>query len=344
MIITIEKLSSEGSGIARANGLVLFIPFTVPGDTVEAEITRQYPKYAEAKVVRLITASPDRITPPCPYFYECGGCQLQHMNYATQLASKKQIVMDALKRIGKVNDVIVPDVTPSPKEFFYRSRIQLQQSQTGKIGFFKRNTHDIVEIKKCLIADEKINEQLENIKNIPDNRFELKTDPTSGFTQINILQNNNLVQTVLDYLDPKPEDLVADVYCGSGNFTFPISEKAKHVWAIERDIKSLKEGKKKKTSNISWIKATSSEGLRKLRKMDSVVVDPPREGMDKETLNALIDLHPKKIISVSCNPSTFARDAERLIQKGYQLTKVQPLDMFPQTSHVEIVGLFILSS
>lgn len=377
--LQIEKLTSEGVGLARHEGKVFFVPWTVPGEKVVVQIEKEHKDYNETHLLEIVEQSKDRIDPPCPYFYRCGGCQLQHINYEGQLKWKKEIVLDALTRISKITQPIVEEMIPSPKIWNYRSRIQLQKDQAGKIGFYKTKSHEVVEIDSCLIADERLNERSKEVKEgvegseaqdksretkheargtkqeemeskdaEEDWPLELRVDDSSAFTQINPEQNENLVRLVLEYADVKKTDQIFELFCGSGNFTFPLSQKGGHVWAIDKDSEAVRKGEKisseKDITNITWKQGTVSRLLSQFKKKglgcSLLVADPPRSGL-AEAMEEILLFSPKKIVYVSCNPATFARDAARLIRSDYRLQKCQPIDMFPQTAHVEVVGLFI---
>lgn len=353
MILTIEKLNSEGAGLARHNGKVYFVPCTAPGDTVLVQVEKEHRDYAEGRLLEIIEKSPDRAPPRCPYFSLCGGCQLQHLNYDAQLKWKREIVVDALKRIARLPEVKVDEMIPSPKIWNYRSRIQLQQDRAGKIGFFKAKSHEIVEIEKCLIADERLNAKIKSPLNPPfakggQGGFELRIDDSTGFTQINSEQNERLIELVVKYADVKPNDQVIDLYCGNGNFTFPLAKKAKQVWGIEINSDSLVSARKKAEAmgakNILWMSDSAGKALGQLKKKgvlcDVMLVDPPRLGLE-EAVESILTVVPRCLVYVSCNPATFARDAVCLVKGGYSLERCQPADMFPQTAHVELVAKFI---
>lgn len=402
LTLKIEKLTSEGSGLARVEGKVVFVPQAVPGDTVEAQIENEGKDYDEASLLRITEKSPDRTDPPCPYFNRCGGCQLQHITYEAQLRWKQEIVLDALKRIGHIQDPQVEKIIPSPTIWNYRSRIQLQKDQKGSIGFFQAKSHDVVEIEECKIANEKLNEKLKELlnefKRKPEDKvspqeeelksqvgvlkpetekksekekiekkskdkrstketedksatgesqwpLELRIDDSTSFTQINPEQNENLVKFVLEYANVQRMDQVFDLFSGSGNFTFPLAGQSGHVWAIEKSKAAIQEGEKRAAdnhiSNITWKHGSVSRLLTQLNKKGFhchvLVADPPRRGLD-ETIEEILKIKPKKIVYVSCNPATFARDVRQFTKSGYSLDKCQPFDMFPQTVHVEIIG------
>ncbi|OGQ08516.1 MAG: hypothetical protein A3G32_09525 [Deltaproteobacteria bacterium RIFCSPLOWO2_12_FULL_40_28] len=342
--LTIEKLNSKGAGIARKDGLVYFIPWGVPGDTVLVQVELQHKKYAEARLLAILNPSKDRIKPPCSYFYECGGCQLQHLSYEATLLWKKVIVEDALKKIAQIKNPLVLPVLPSPKPFHYRNRIRLHQDEKGNLGFYKNQSHQLVAINECLIAEDELNRQLTHLKQNRVGDLELRIDQGSHFSQINSLQNEKLIQLVCHALEDS--HAVIDLFCGNGNFTIPIAQNKIPVWGIEKEKALVDEGKKRSGElgllNIEWILGTAIRGLKQLKHLAgkiSMVVDPPRRGM-AEVLPDIVYMAPQKIIYVSCDPATFARDTRDLCAKGYTLKKCQPLDMFPHTSQIEVVGIF----
>ncbi len=349
LTLTIEKLNSSGAGLARHEGKVYFVPFTVPGDIVITEVVADHKNYADARVVEIVQKSPDRIDPRCPHFSICGGCDLQMMDYESQLHSKKIIIEDILKKIARIQNPCVEDVLPSPDEWHYRNRIQVHVDKEGKVGFYKFQSHQVVEFETCLIADDILNQKtraLRQLNQSPKTTIELRLDGEAAFSQVNTLQNKNMVSIVLDFLEPGPNDHVADVFCGSGNFSFPLASRVKQVFAIEKDARAINGAinRFKNISNIDWRQSSAKAGLWALKneklKIDKIVLDPPREGL-VDVIAPLMALNPQTIVYVSCNPATFARDVNSLMQSGYELTKCQPLDMFPQTAHVELVGLLV---
>lgn len=351
--LKIEKLNSSGQGVARYQGKVVFVDWAVPGDEVEAQIETDHKAYAEARLLKIIKSSEDRSMPLCPYFYECGGCELQHITYLAQLKFKEQIVRDAISRLGHLQDIAVKAIIPSPQEWHYRNRIQLHKNGEGQIGFFKPKSHQIVEITECLIAREELGKKIGAMRLAPalfgdKESLEIRVDNLAGdgaFAQINTAQNDTLKKLVLDLLEPQKAENIFDLFCGSGNFTFEIAKHAKTVVGLEKNLEAIQEAEKLShkngVTNITWKWASILRGLMELKNQgktcDAMVVDPPRRGL-AEAIEGIVNFKPKKIVYVSCNPATFARDASHLVKAGYNLHVIQPLDMFPQTSHVELVA------
>lgn len=359
--MAIDSLSYHGGrGVGRHEGVVVFVGDVVPGDVVRARVTTKKSRLWEAELVEVLKPSPERRAAPCPVASRCGGCSWQQVNYAEQIRQKERILSDSLRGLKKLGEWRSLRVLPSPREFNYRNRIQLH-FKNGRSGFFAKRSRDLVPTDKCLIAEEKLNEKWRELKAADGAKVEIalnergevlvmagERDPEAAlFAQVNTEQNEVMKRRMLDLIDVEP-DWIMDLYSGSGNLTFPLAERfpGKPMHAIELSRRATERGqasaRQRGLPNLKWIAADVGEGLRGIRKPDGVgliVLDPPRTGADQQVVDELKRLHPKQIIYVSCNPTTFARDAERLIRDGeYRLDLVQGLDMFPQTEHVELIA------
>jgi len=364
--LKIETLNSDGSGVARLEGKVYFVPRAVPGDTVEVQIEKEHKQYTDCRVIKFIVKSSDRVEPPCPYFFECGGCQLQHLKYLAQTRHKTEMVRHALSRIGKVDPSVVLETISSPDPWHYRSRIQVHRNKSGEWGFYKNQSHDVIPVKECRIADSEVNRQLmalsDHKSQVTGHRSQvsletcdlrsaksltLRSDNLPAFAQAHSGMNARLVDQVLKFTDPQPQDKIFDLYAGAGNYAFELAPKVAWVVAVERDQTSvdfgMKEADRLKLTNMSWRQGVVYQALKQVKqeghKCHKMVVNPPRQGLE-EAVDSILSFHPQKIIYVSCDPATLSRDAQRLTQSGYKLIQCQPLDMFPQTIHVESVSLF----
>ncbi len=335
----------------------MFVPGTAPGDRVQVRITARKPRFLEGEVVQLISPGPSRRTPKCPVTDRCGGCSWQHVDYSVQIEQKQKILSDALRKIGKIHDVKWLPFIAAPDEYHYRNRIQLQV-KNGRFGFFSKRSRDLVEITKCWIAEEKLNRRMAELgpKELHSARLELavqtdgqvalmpdKRDPEAAlFSQVNTAQNQNMVAALLAAVDFRP-DWIMDLYCGSGNLTRPLKEKFPGVPVIAVELSRTSIERARELDNeIDWragdvarvlnqIEAQSGRGL--------IVLDPPRLGCASEVIDEVLRHSPSQIVYVSCNPTTFARDVERLLEGGrFRVESVQGLDMFPQTEHVELIG------
>lgn len=356
--VSVEKLSLGGSGIARHEGLVIFIPFSAPGDRLLIKITSQKKSFAEAEIVEILNPSKQRRTPPCPVYGRCGGCNWQHIQYSQQLHEKQTIVEELFLKFLHKNIPILP-IIPSPQEWNYRNRIQIKH-QNGKVGFYAKKSHTLVEIQNCLIAEPTINEKLMLAAQSPlsNQRLDSAADDTDNnfaFSQVNTLQNANLVSTVLQWSENLVFDEIYDLYSGGGNFSFPLLEKnpKSKIIAVELEQESVARAQKiisdKNLSpkRIQYILGDVEFFLKRclFAKGSLVLLDPPRGGCSEGVMRNLAKQPFQKLLYISCNPSTLVRDLQRLNEYSdnrMRITRVQPFDMFPQTDHVEVlVELFI---
>ncbi len=366
--VQVDRLSVGGRGVARHDGAVIFIERAAPRERLQIRISFVKKKYAEAVIVKILEASDARIKPPCPHWSECGGCSWQHLSYAEQLKQKSSLVQESLDKFSGFKDFKVKDCLASELEFRYRNRIQVHV-QDGSLGFFKKNSHTIVPITDCLITDEKITKKFANLrkdssrKKIPSKkpeRIELKLDSNSpdldselDFSQVNTGQNEVLRELVCNLAKSLMADKnplqIFDLYCGGGNLSFPLSEVFTNskIIGVELSANSIAAAKAhlkrtKHQGQIEFHQAKVEDFLKQSTydlKSNLVVLDPPRTGCDPVTMQVLAEKKPHSIIYVSCHPATLARDL-KFLSDDYMISMVQPLDMFPQTDHVEcIVGL-----
>lgn len=389
--MTIEAVAFGGDGVGRPGGLVTFVPFTVDGDEVMAEITERRSRYARAVLRELLSASPHRVEAACPYYNRCGGCSLQHVRYDHQLVLKESQVADSFTRIGRFPSLPLRPMIPSPRNFSYRGRAEVHLVYGGgrraKAGFMERGSHVLFDVERCLLMAESINDSLTGLRrslearkdgpvrreerllwsSLPDERTTGPVNgappskgrilrlvkgytlfvPVLGFFQANECLVDTLVDVVLELASLSQEDAVLDAYCGSGLFSRFLAERAGSVFGIEHDREAVDCARENLSragfQNAFFHGGDVAEGLldllhRRLR-IDVAVLDPPRTGCGRGVLDALVELSPRRIIYVSCDPATQARDARRLADRGYSLAALQPLDMFPQTSHLEVVAV-----
>ena len=313
--IKIDSLAYGPYGVGRREGQVILTPLTAPGDEAEVRIVEQKQNYAVAELLRLIQPSPIRQSPPCPYFTECGGCPWQHIRYESQLAAKEKNVVDALKRIGKLDKFQLIPILPSPQEYHYRRRIRLH-AHGEKLGFHRAFSHDLIEIDSCIIADPKVERHIivarewlgelktsvreieivgsdENERIILAGKVEgdfaldddgacsrfldahgemlglilfgrgwrrswgqgtMTANSESGlkleidgevFTQVNRQGNHRLVGELLQWGEFHDQDRILELYCGAGNFTFPMAQRTKEVVAVDTAPRAIENGKTK---------------------------------------------------------------------------------------------------
>nr|MBN1228403.1 class I SAM-dependent RNA methyltransferase [Anaerolineae bacterium] len=398
-------MAHGGSCLGRHEGRIVFVPYTLPGEVVEAVITEEKKSYARASLLRVVRESPERVDPPCPYYGPggCGGCHWQHIDYTSQVELKRRVVVDQLERIGRIAS---PDVLPtisSPSSWGYRSHATFSLSPRGEPGFFSDSGQDIIPIANCAILHPALNDLLGQVDfeidiltrirlqvgSDPDDRMmviqtvddqapEISVDfPVSinlllsdnepvnligspqvhysvfhrqfrvtagAFSQVNAPMMETLVELVLDRLNLNGTESVLDLYSGVGLFTGFIAEKADYVLSVESYPPAVTDAERNldDQENVELVEGAVEDVLEDLvGPFEAIVVDPPRSGLDNAVIDHIDRLLPDRLVYVSCDPATLARDARKLAGHGLRLASVQPVDMFPQTFHIEAVATFI---
>ena len=339
--LKIEDVAFGGKGVGRDNGKAVFIPFTIEGEIVSAEIVREKKQFAEGELVDVREPSPDRVAPPCPYFGRCGGCAYQHISYEHQLAIKWRQVRDVLQRIGKLKDVPMRPIIPSPEQYGYRNRITVH-AEDGVIGFFRRDSHRLIDIERCPISRDEVNRALAELRtqHVRDGHYTLR----AGFVPRIFSQTNeavaNALRDLIRQLIPLDQELLIDAYCGAGFFAKGLLDKFQRIIGIDWDKFAIAAAQENATGKETYVPGDIEVELdRALQKREPaktvVIVDPPAVGLSANIRKMLIDLAPVTLIYVSCNPATLARDLSELQQK-FTTDSVTPLDMFPQTAEIEV--------
>ena len=440
LIVSVEDLTHDGSGVTKVEGYPLFIPGALPDERVEIEVTKTLKKYGFAKLLNVKQASHDRVDPPCHVFPECGGCQLQHLSYEGQLLRKRKTVRDVIDRIAKLPHVPVHPVKGMENPWRYRNKSQIPFGERdGEVisGFFRSRTHHIVDTDVCIIQsieadhlmtalkremdvlgiqayDEKthkgmlrhlivrkgratneimvvfvtrkkkfpqkeavvelVKHVIPEVTSIIQNVNDKKTNVIFGeetivlhgkpfivdsigdidfeisarsFYQLNPEQTEVLYGQALEYAQLTGNESVIDAYCGIGTISLFLAQKAKEVYGVEIVPQAIEDAKRNAELNgidNAYFEAGPAEVVipnwyAEGKRFDVLVVDPPRKGCDEKLLNTILEYKPKRIVYVSCNPATLARDLRILEDGGYRTQEVQPVDMFPQSSHVECVSL-----
>ena len=401
-------LENEGAGVAKINGIIVFVPKALVGEKLRVRIIEIKKNFARGKIVEILEKSSNRITPSCPYYQECGGCNLRHQTKEENLKFKKEKVETALKKIGKI-DVVVDDIVPFFKENNYRNKVSFKV-ENDRIGFYGEGTYQLINVENCMLAENEINNALTVIRNyiknyeneiktitikygnaakdilidifstnthdidileyLDKNINNLKTVIFNGnvvfgngyikqisnglmfncssksFFQVNSNQAEKLYETAISLAKLSKEDIVLDLYCGTGTITSIIASFVKKVIGIEIVNDAIIDAKCNLEingiQNVKFICGDATKEISKIKeKIDVIFVDPPRKGMDRKAIAIMKKLSPKKIIYISCNPVTLSRDLNYL-NDLYDVKKVIPFDMFPNTSHVECVSLLCL--
>lgn len=360
------------------DGRVVFVSFAAPGELVEALVEREYPDYLQAVVSRVIEPSPDRVEPRCPLFGECGGCQLQHMRYPAQLAAKELVVREQLRRIGRLDDSVVRPIRGAADPWGYRNHLRFSTGKKyGDVGYIGRKGYGLLRAEQCPIADPWVEELLPRLQghgaglhqiqlrhsaetgtflvnpaipglDLPTGqkayveelggaRFDVSA---SAFFQVNHAQAEVMIELVGDAL-PERGELLIDGFAGVGTFAVLFANRFARVLAIEESNSAAKDSERNlaQAPNVEMLVGKVEDVLPQLEERpDAIVLDPPRPGCAPPVLAAILEFQPATVVYVSCNPATLARDLRILVDGGYQLEQVTPLDMFPQTGHIECVS------
>ncbi len=360
--VTITDIAFGGEGVGRMGDFVIFIPFVLPGEEVEAEVTEVKRRFARARLLRVITPSIDRVTPRCRYFGECGGCQYQHISYPAQMALKQKQVADVFERVGGFSGARVSPIVPCPQPYGYRNRIMIRTQwnkpeQKLNIGFIRQDNRLVVDIEECPIAEPAVSQEIRGVRANPPPKGGLKVVlrslpegwdvPRDSFFQNNFLLLPGMVEVVREALRAGGGSHLVDVYCGVGFFSLELADLVETFAGVEIDHLAIRAARRNAASrsikNGEFLQGSAEEALPALlarftAERTAIILDPPRAGCRPETLQLLRRVWPRQIIYVSCHPATLARDLNSLCADGvYELVRVVPLDMFPQTQHVECV-------
>lgn len=435
--LPITDLTQKGQGVGHVDGFTIFVDDAVVGDVVDVRITEAKRNYAVGKLLKLITAAPSRVAAACPYFKDCGGCQLQHMAYEDQLAFKRKTVVDALEHIGGMTDAssLVANTLGMENPWRYRNKAQYKLRDYG-VGFYRQNSHAVIPIDDCLnqpescqgviaaskamieegilpLYDEKtfkgelrgvnqrtnqhgdemitlvvtkarpktyeaitkvFTEHVPNLKSIfininagkgntlmgketrciygedkiteTVNHLDFSISPRSFF-QVNTQQTQVLYDQVKALAGLTGKEVVFDLFCGTGTIGLYLADQAKKVVGIDVIADAIDDAKHNaEVNNIANAQFHVGKAEWILEKVikdgdapDLVVVDPPRKGIDGHIIDLIAEQAVPKVVYVSCNPASLARDLQRFMEKGYAVMSVQPVDLFPQTGHVETVVL-----
>ena len=363
LTVTIQDIAFGGEGVARVDEFVIFVPFVLVGEEVEVELIEVKKRFARARLVKVLQPAPERVAPKCRYFGECGGCQYQHIDYAAQLRLKHKQITDLFQRIGGFAAAVIDPVVPCPQPYGYRNRIMIRSQwnkvkQGLEIGFIRADNRWVVDLEECAIAEPALNEQIKHVRAHPPPKGGIKVVlrvapegwevPRDSFFQNNFFLLPRLVETVRERLRDGGARHLVDAYCGVGFFGIELADLVDSFVGVELDIPAIKAARlnaaNRQRTNGEFLVGRVEEVLPGLLTkfspdLTSVIIDPPRTGCPPESLDLLRRVRPRQIIYVSCHPATLARDLNALCAGAvYELVKVVPLDMFPQTQHVECVA------
>ncbi|WP_188817953.1 23S rRNA (uracil(1939)-C(5))-methyltransferase RlmD [Calditerricola satsumensis] len=438
--VPIRRLGINGEGVGYVDRQVVFVDGALPGETVRARVTEIHPSYARAQLVRFLAPSPDRATPSCPVYDRCGGCQVQHLSYAGQLAAKKEIVREAVARYTGLADPPVRDCIGMDNPWAYRNKAQLQavwRNGRLEVGLFEPGSHRLVPLADCPVTHPRVNEmirvarqtleelgippydertrtgvvrtlvarvglatgegqltfvtrtdhlpradalvkrlreRLPYVTSIMQNvnpratplifgevtrrlwgteRIEERLGPLRfwlsprAFFQLNPEQTVKLYNVVREAAALTGTERVVDAYCGVGTIALWLAPYAREVRGMDVIPEAIDDARRNAKANglthvrfaVGRAEDLLPQWVREGFVPDVVVVDPPRTGLDEALLSTILTLRPPRLVYVSCNPATLAKNCKVLLDGGFRLQWIQPVDMFPHTSHVETVTL-----
>lgn len=392
--VVVEKLVAGGDGLARWQGVPVFVPRCAPGDRLRVRITERRPDYGRAEIEEVLEPGPGRREPPCPFFVRCGGCDLQHLEDGLQVELKAAAVVETLKRLGRLELPEAPEVIAG-EPWAYRLRTQLQvvpgsepasgPAKAPAVGYFQRSSHELVAVDRCPILVPELEGLLPELPGLleraseegarrgPPRRLDLAAGDGGGVSAAPVVEGlphgevtttvggftyafdarcffqthrgllDRLVAAVLppDGGPGETPGIAYDLYCGVGLFALPLARRYRQVVAVDGDRVAVRYARRNARRNgvgnlrvegvrvESWIPELPEGAAR-------VVVDPPRGGLHRRVVEALLERLPDRITYVSCHAATLARDLRRLTA-AYEVERVTLLDLFPQSGHMEAV-------
>lgn len=375
--LRIESLAAGGDGVAHLpDGRVVFVPFSAPGDRVRARVVESRARFARARIEELLEAGPTRTQPVCPAFGSCGGCTWQHVDYAAQLDAKRAILCDAIRRIGGLGGPEVGPVLPSPVEYGYRGRTRVRVEK-GRVGYLRRRSHALCAVSRCPVLVPALDRELHALATQPPDvegewelafgSGEVRVTPvgapgrarvhleaaghrigvSSGvFAQSNALLLDALVARVDAATRPRESGsaLAIELYAGAGLLTVALAKRFDRLVAVEGDpaaVADLRANLAQAGQGRVDVRAEPVErALPALAGLgpDALVLDPPRSGLPRGSVDALVAVGARRIVYLSCDPATLARDLAAICAQGYRLRAVEGIDLFPQTAHVEALA------
>ena len=361
--LIVHDLAFGGEGVGRVGEYVIFVPFTIPGERVAVEVVEAKKNFGRARLVEVLEAAAERAEPQCRYFGECGGCQYQHIDYAAQLRFKRKQIADLFARVGGFDGGVVAEVRGCPQPYHYRNRIMVRSQrdrETGrmKIGFLAGGSKRVVDIEACAISEAVLNEQLTELRESPPPKGGLKSVlrkmpenwqvGRDSFFQNNFFLLPELVASVRGCLRDAGARHLIDAYCGVGFFSLECADLVETFVGVELDQQAIRSARKNMAergiTNGQYAKGFAEDYLpglllRHPGEQTGLIMDPPRTGCPAKAMERVRKAGPQQVIYVSCHPATLARDLKILCADDvYELVKVVPHDMFPQTQHVECVA------
>ncbi len=374
----VDDIAPKGDATGMLGDKRAFASRTIPGERLEVRIRRHRREWIAVDVLTILEPSPDRVEPRCPLFSECSGCQLQHIAYPRQLALKRDIVRRQLREHGGFVDPPVAETRPAADPWYYRNhgRFTVEDGRLGFVRHFRREflpvphcyimepaindvlaslqgrLHGATQCNirvgrpegslmiqpRLSIPDAPPSGQAQLTEELLGRRFVVSA---AAFFQVNRAQAEQLVALVREGVDAGPQGVVVDAYGGVGTFAVLLAPHVGTVISIEESGPAVEDARRNAEglTNVELHLGKTEQLLGDLPgPVDAIVLDPPRSGCQPSALQAVIEHGPRRVVYVSCEPETLARDLRVLVDAGYELLEVQPVDMFPQTHHIECVA------
>ena len=376
-------IAPHGDAVARKDDELVFVAGMIPGEEAVVDVRRGRRNMLYGHVVDMLVKSPHRVEPRCPYFGRCTGCQWQHIDYGYQLELKRSAVHRQLREHGGFAAPPLRATLPSVEPWNYRNHARFTVDRDGHLGFVHRERHNFIAIDHCHIMNPWINQTLADMQGRCQKRTQISVrygvntesflvqpkmpelDIPSGqkwyeeelrgrrfrisspsFFQVNTAQAERMIDVIEDRLGLKGDEVIVDAFAGVGTFAAVLASRAGKVIAIEEAPAAIDDARVNITGlgNVELIIGKTEIVLPSLNiAVDAVILDPPRAGCQRSGLDALLKLAPCKVIYVSCDPESLARDLRVLCDGGYRLSEVQPVDMFSHTYHVECIAKLVYS-
>ncbi len=326
--LDIHDIAFGGAGVGRVDGKIVFVPLTIDGERVEAELIEHRSGFDRAQLRKIVLRSVHRTEPLCPFFGRCGGCDYQHIAYDHQLELKRRQVKKLLERIGRMTDVKVSPTLPCDSPYAFRNRITVHAMQ-GRIGFFAKNSRNVVDVEYCAIASPEVNEELKELRSKGLRDGQHRTLRGVGVPRTFTQTNEFIATALLEYLAGQVTgEVLVDAYCGYGFFGHALADR-------------IAAARKAANPNEEYICGDVSEAIESVLEKyhpNTVILDPSADGVEGRVTDALVTKPSSRLIYVSCNPATLARDLSRL-KNRFRVIAIQPFDMFPQTAEIEAVAV-----
>ena len=420
--VVIDKLVTGGDGLARHEGQAVFVPLTAPGDRVRVAVKERRKGFVRTTLEEILEPGPGRQDPPCPYYGQCGGCDMQHLDPENQRRAKAAIVADCFQRLGKMDVSGLLTGPAAGEEFGYRNRIRVFSNAVNHYGLMRRGTHEVVPFDACALMPEQFNRDiLPWLRMLPPaEQIVVRMDGRGGwlvsifgppqrlkvvrkvlaalpegeppapgcegllynnlplwgrghlvhevaghkyrvsaksFFQGNHSETETALKVIRDWITELKDSeqlgpMLGDLFCGVGLFSLALADLFEKVVAVDSDEGGCRDAE----NNVAHSEAARDKVSVHAGRLDKVlarpdlappaiwssslcIVDPPRAGLGKDGVKTLLEVQPRHLMYMSCDPATLARDAAAFVAAGYQAKKLQVLDMFPQTSHIETLLL-----